>query len=113
MPTTILLIRQVCIYSGPGQSEANGGLFPDQEGNTEDRPERTMSVRQRQEIQEVLRRMNAQDCTFLRPSCQATSRFPPWTNAHRSKPSTSDNGRHAFLERNRSRRRRSTFEELA
>src|SRR5205807_6219511 len=55
---------------GPGQSEASGGLFPDQEGNTEDRPERTMSVRQQQEIQEVLRRMNAQDCTFLRPSCQ-------------------------------------------
>ena len=40
---------------GPGQSEASGGLFPDQEGNTEDRPERTMSVRQRQEIQEVSR----------------------------------------------------------
>jgi len=30
-----------------------------QEGNAEDRQERTMSLRQRQEIQEVLRRMNA------------------------------------------------------
>ena len=34
-------------------------LLSDQEGNAEDGQERTMSLRQRQKIQEVLRRVNA------------------------------------------------------
>jgi hypothetical protein len=41
-------------------AEARGKRpYPGPEGSAEDRQERTMSVRQRQEIQKVLRRMNA------------------------------------------------------
>jgi len=36
-----------------------GRLLPDQDGNAEDGQGRTLSLRQRQEIQEVLRRMSA------------------------------------------------------
>jgi len=42
---------------------AGAGIFSDQEHKTQDRQERTVSVRQRQEIQEVLRRMNHSRCT--------------------------------------------------
>ena len=37
---------------------AGVGIFSDQEHKTQDGQERTLSVRQQQEIQEVLRRMN-------------------------------------------------------
>lgn len=51
-----------------GQPEAGVGIFSDQEHKTQDGQERTLSVRQQQEIQEVLRRMN--DFHYVYPTCQ-------------------------------------------